>query len=40
MGFGLVANQGDKRYDKLELELGMVGPNAVNLIINPVISYP
>jgi hypothetical protein len=26
MGFGLVANQGLKRYDKLELELGVVGP--------------
>jgi hypothetical protein len=26
MGFGLVANQGTKRYDKLELEIGMVGP--------------
>ena len=28
MGFGLVANQGNKRYDKLELELGMVGPDS------------
>jgi lipid A 3-O-deacylase len=26
MGFGLVAEQGTKRYDKLELEIGMVGP--------------
>ncbi len=26
MGFGLVANQGAKRYDQLELEIGMVGP--------------
>jgi hypothetical protein len=26
MGFGLVANQGTRRYDKLELELGVVGP--------------
>jgi hypothetical protein len=26
MGFGMVANQGNKRYDKLELEIGMVGP--------------
>jgi hypothetical protein len=26
MGFGLVANQGTHRYDKLELEIGMVGP--------------
>lgn len=26
LGFGLVANQGSKRYDKLELEVGMVGP--------------
>lgn len=26
MGFGLVANQGLKRYDKLELEVGIVGP--------------
>jgi lipid A 3-O-deacylase len=26
MGFGLVANQGSKRYDQLELEIGMVGP--------------
>jgi len=26
MGFGLVANQGTKRYDKLELEIGVVGP--------------
>jgi lipid A 3-O-deacylase len=26
MGFGLVANQGNERYDKLELEIGMVGP--------------
>jgi len=28
MGFGLVANQGTKRYDKLELEIGMVGPSS------------
>ena len=26
LGFGLVANQGSKRYDKLELEIGMIGP--------------
>ena len=26
MGFGLAANQGSKRYDKLELEIGMIGP--------------
>ena len=26
LGFGLVANQGDKRYDKLQLEVGVVGP--------------
>ena len=26
MGFGLVANKGDKRYDKVQLEVGMVGP--------------
>jgi len=26
VGFGIVANQGSRRYDKLELELGMVGP--------------
>ena len=26
VGFGLVANQGTRRYDKLELEIGMVGP--------------
>jgi lipid A 3-O-deacylase len=26
VGFGIVANQGSKRYDKLELEIGMVGP--------------
>jgi hypothetical protein len=26
MGFGLVANQGTRRYDKIELEIGMVGP--------------
>jgi len=26
LGFGLVANQGSRRYDKLELEIGMVGP--------------
>lgn len=28
MGFGLVANQGTKRYDQLELELGMVGSSS------------
>lgn len=26
VGFGLVANQGSKRYDKLELSIGVVGP--------------
>jgi lipid A 3-O-deacylase len=26
LGFGLVANQGSKRYDKLELDVGVVGP--------------
>jgi hypothetical protein len=26
MGFGVVANQGTERYDKLELEIGVVGP--------------
>ena len=26
LGFGLVGNQGDHRYDKIELEIGMVGP--------------
>jgi hypothetical protein len=26
VGFGLVANQGSKRYDKLELDVGVVGP--------------
>jgi lipid A 3-O-deacylase len=26
VGFGIVANQGARRYDKLELEIGMVGP--------------
>jgi lipid A 3-O-deacylase len=26
MGFGLVANQGSKRYDKIELDMGVVGP--------------
>lgn len=26
LGFGLVANQGSTRYDKLQLEVGMVGP--------------
>lgn len=26
MGFGLVANQGARRYDQIELEIGMVGP--------------
>lgn len=25
-GFGIVANQGMRRYDKIELEIGMVGP--------------
>lgn len=28
MGFGVVADQGHKRYDKLELEVGVVGPSA------------
>jgi len=26
LGFGLVANQGNRRFDKIELTLGMVGP--------------
>lgn len=26
LGFGLVGNQGNHRYDKIELEIGMVGP--------------
>lgn len=26
LGFGLAANQGSKRYDKLELDIGVVGP--------------
>ena len=26
LGFGIVANQGSRRYDKLKLEVGMVGP--------------
>jgi hypothetical protein len=26
VGFGMVANQGMRRYDKIELEIGMVGP--------------
>jgi len=26
LGFGLVANQGARRYDKFELEIGLVGP--------------
>ena len=26
MGFGLMANQGSTRYDKIQLEIGMVGP--------------
>ena len=29
LGFGLVANQGSERYDKLALELGMVGPSSL-----------
>jgi hypothetical protein len=28
VGFGIVANQGARRYDKLELEIGMVGPSS------------
>ncbi|MFH1480740.1 MAG: lipid A deacylase LpxR family protein [Pseudomonadota bacterium] len=28
VGFGIVANQGSHRYDKLQLEIGMVGPNS------------
>ena len=30
LGFGVVANQGSKRYDKLELEIGMVGPASLS----------
>jgi hypothetical protein len=30
MGFGLVANQGTKRFDKLELEIGVVGPYSLS----------
>jgi hypothetical protein len=26
VGFGIVANQGTRRFDKIELELGMIGP--------------
>ena len=26
IGFGIVANQGSKRYDKLELQVGIIGP--------------
>lgn len=29
LGFGLVANQRDKRYDKVQLEVGMVGPDSL-----------
>lgn len=29
MGFGLMANQGAKRYDKLLLEVGVVGPSSL-----------
>ena len=28
LGFGIVANQGSRRYDKLKLELGIVGPGS------------
>jgi lipid A 3-O-deacylase len=28
MGFGLAANQGNRRYDKVYLEVGIVGPNS------------
>jgi len=28
MGFGIVANQGSRRYDKLKLEVGIVGPGS------------
>ena len=29
MGFGLVANQGSSRYDKVQLEVGIVGPSSM-----------
>ncbi len=29
LGFGLVATQGDKRYDKVHLEVGLVGPDSL-----------
>ena len=29
MGFGLVANQGSRRYDKVQLEVGIVGPSSM-----------
>jgi len=29
LGFGLVANQGSERYDKIELNIGVVGPAAM-----------
>ena len=28
LGFGIVANQGSRRYDKLKLEIGLVGPGS------------
>jgi hypothetical protein len=28
LGFGIVANQGTKRYDKIQLEIGIVGPQS------------
>ncbi len=28
MGFGVVANQGTRRYDKIELDIGMIGPQS------------
>jgi hypothetical protein len=28
LGFGLVANQGGRRYDQIQLEIGMVGPSS------------
>jgi hypothetical protein len=28
VGFGVVANQGSKRYDKIELDIGLVGPQS------------
>ena len=28
LGFGIVANQGSRRYDKVKLEVGMVGPGS------------